>query len=182
MRRAVRHTDEFRRHVVRAAQHELRIRIAQQLRPEIVGVSVLNLRQILASHQHLKGAGPDGGESPPKVRDDADVIHLVQDDIDRDLAALFRCAVGVTDQLDEQEGEEQGRQELQGGILIVQDDVIDAFALPRLRQVNVGVLGDLPDGLALEDLKPGAQSQNNACPHIVAGLAEEVEGGLGRMG
>ena len=55
-------------------------------------------------------------------------------------------------ELDEQEGEEQGRQELQGGVLIIQDDVISTLAPARLRQVDVGAAGDPPYGLALESV------------------------------
>lgn len=46
------------------------------------------------------------------------------EDIDRHLTALLWCAVRVADEPDEQERKEKGRQELQGGILVVQNDKV----------------------------------------------------------
>ena len=106
-------TEIFRRHIVCAAQHQLRVRIAYQLRPEVVGIAVLDLRQVLAAHQDLEGPGADGAQTPGEVRDDTDVVHLVQNDIHRHWAPLLRRAVSVADQLDEQEREEKGRQKFQ---------------------------------------------------------------------
>ena len=106
-------TEILRCHIICAAQHQLRVRIAHQLRPEVVGVAVLDLGQVLAAHQNLEGSGADSTQTPGEVRDNADVVHLVQDDIHWYRAPLLRCAVGVADQLDEQEREEKGRQKFQ---------------------------------------------------------------------
>ena len=114
----------LRRHIVRAAQHQLGVRVAYQLCPQVIGVSVLNLGQVLTAHQNLKGPGANGTQTPGEIWDDADVVHLVQDDIHRYQASLLRCAVGVADQFYEQEGKEKGRQELKRGVLVVQDDVL----------------------------------------------------------
>ena len=135
----------------------------------------------MRAHDDLERSRPDGRQPPAEILDGADVVHLVQDDVDRHLAALFRGAVGVAHELDEQECEEQGRQELQGGVLIVQDDVIGALAPARFRQVDVGAAGDPPHGLALEHLESGAKAQDDACAHGVAGLAEQAVRPLGRM-
>lgn len=44
----------LRRHIVRAAQHQLCVRVAHQFRPEVVWIAVLDLGQVLAAHQYLK--------------------------------------------------------------------------------------------------------------------------------
>ena len=174
-------TEIFRRHIVCAAQHQLRVRIAYQFRPEVVGIAVLDLRQVLAAHQDLEGPGADGAQTPGKVRDDTDVVHLVQNDIHRHWAPLFRRTVSVADQLDEQEGEKKGRQKFQRGVLVIQDDVIYAFGLPGKSEVDVGLAGDTSDSLALEHLQSGTQAQDHTGPHGIAGLAEQAVGCPGRM-
>ena len=103
----------LRRDIICAAKHELRIRIAHQFRPEIVGIPVLELGQGLAGHEDLQGPGPNSTEPSAKIRYDADVVHLVQYDIHRYFTSLIRRAVSIPDQLDEQEGKEKGRQKFQ---------------------------------------------------------------------
>ena len=103
-------------------------------------IAVLQLGKALRTHDDLERSRPDGGQPPAEILDGADVVHLVQDDVDRHLAALFRGAVGVAHELDEQEGEEQGRQELQGGVLIIQDDVIAGSLRPRSQAVLQALL------------------------------------------
>lgn len=90
----------FRCHIVCAAQHQLRIRIAYQLRPQVVWVSVLDLGQVLAAHHHLKRPGTDGTQPPGKVGDDPDIVHLVQHDIYRNRTPLVWRAVCVANQFD----------------------------------------------------------------------------------
>ena len=97
----------LRSHVIRGAQHDLGVGVAQQLRPQVIWVAVLQLGKALRAHDDLERSRPDGGQPPAEILDGADVVHLVQDDVDRHLTSLFRGAVGVAHELDEQEGEEQ---------------------------------------------------------------------------
>ena len=135
----------------------------------------------MAAHQDLEGPGADGAQTPGEVRDDTDVVHLVQNDIHRHWAPLFRRTVSVADQLDEQEGEKKGRQKFQRGVLVIQDDVIYAFGLPGKSEVDVGLAGDTSDSLALEHLQSGTQAQDHTGPHGIAGLAEQAVGCPGRV-
>ncbi len=142
-------------HIVRTAEHELNIAVADDLGPEVIGVAVLQLTETLNGQHDPDVPGTHHAEGAGKVRsirsaaDLADVVELIQDQIDRHVAAAVGLRVRVTGQLDEHEGEKQGRQESHACLLVAEHHKVGAFLPGGVRQVNVRLTCDPLYGLVL---------------------------------
>ena len=83
--------------------------VTDDLGPEVVGISVLELAQALHRKHDTDITGADHTERSTEIRtvrstaDSPDVIELVQDQIDRNRAPPLRRQVSKASQLDEQE-------------------------------------------------------------------------------
>ena len=93
------------RHAVRAAEHKLDIAVADDLGPEVVGIPVLELAEALYGQHDPDVPGADDAQRAGKVRavrcaaDPADIIELIQDKIDRDVAGAAWPAVRIAGQI-----------------------------------------------------------------------------------
>ena len=99
--------EELRRHLVGAAQHQLDVTVANDLRPQVIGITVLELSQTLHRQHHVDPPAADDREGAGEVRTVrcaaqlANVVELIQDQVHRHRAAHLRGAVGKAHQLDE---------------------------------------------------------------------------------
>ena len=93
--------------LIGTAQHELHVQVTDDLRPEIVGIPVLELTEALYGQHHIDRTAADNAERTGKIRtvrcaaELAHIVELIEDEVDRDFAAQLRRAVGIADQFDE---------------------------------------------------------------------------------
>ena len=93
--------------LIGTAQHELHVQVADDLRPEIVGIPVLELTEALHGQHHIDRTAADNAERTGEIRtvrcaaELAHIVELIEDEVDRDFAAQLRRAVGIAHQLDE---------------------------------------------------------------------------------
>lgn len=96
-------------HIIRAAQHELYVAVADDLGPQIIGIPVLQLSQTLHRKHYIDGAAADNREGSGEVRAICraaqlpNIVELVENEIDRYRTAYLRSTVRITDKLDEEE-------------------------------------------------------------------------------
>ena len=88
--------EELRCHLVGAAQHQLDVTVANDLRPQVIGITVLELSQTLHRQHHVDPPAADDREGAGEVRTVrcaaqlANVVELIQDQVHRHRAAHLR--------------------------------------------------------------------------------------------
>ena len=100
-------TEVFRRKHIGTAEEYRGVACAQDLLPLIVRVAVFHLTDVLEKHSDRDAARADRADFLCKIRDQAAVGELIQDELHLRLEdAAFAVAVGVADELNEQEAED----------------------------------------------------------------------------
>lgn len=82
--------------LIGTAQHELHVQVTDDLRPEIVGIPVLELTEALHGQHHIDRTAADNAERTGEIRtvrcatELAHIVELIEDEVDRDFAAQLR--------------------------------------------------------------------------------------------
>ena len=175
-------TEEFGGQLIGAAQCKLIVTAAQYLLPLVIGIPVLQARQILKYAAHADAPRADHADLPAQVGNYTAGCQLLAQYVNGDWQpAVSTVFIRITDELDKRERQKQGREEIKGAVLIGCDAEIGAGLLARQLHINFIMAGDLTDGPVLKHLQAAAQPDDNAAAHCIRGLAEQRIGRSGGM-
>ena len=132
------------------------------------------MTDILEKHGDRTPTRANGTAFLCEIGDQAAIGKLIEDELDfRIQNTALTVAIGITDQADEQEGEEQGTQEIKGTILIGYDAEVSTLFFPWQFQVDLIIRGNIPDLLCLHDCQLTAKANDDAGSDGVTGLFED---------
>ena len=116
-----------------------------------------------------------------EIGDQAAIGKLIEDELDfRVQNTALTVAIGITDQADEQEGEEQGTQEIKGTILIGYDAEVSTLFFPWQFKIDLIVRGDVSDLRCLHNCQLTSEANDNAGSDCLARLLKYCIGSSSR--
>ena len=174
--------DVLGRHLVVAAEENLRVTVADDLLPFLVFVTVGKLRDALDDDLAVDVERAANADGFLEIHQPPDVAEFFQHDVHRHreppVLALLPRVVG---QAGEEQGEEHRAEELQGAVLCGNDAEVGAWALSGEQQINVIMPGDFVHQLVLEHPQPVAEADGDVAPNLPVGQTEDAVGRLRRM-